>query len=135
MRKFNNKLILMVLSTTLALPAISFASGGIGGGFSNPGSSPRPPKDEVYEFGKSVYNGRAAGATKIKYCVKVDGELKKLKRKTARAYKSGSVKDFANALYDCKNPDTLALSTVERDHVPLVLYYLNKRFKLDLQDA
>ena len=134
MRKFNIKVALFVLGAVLALPSTSFASGGIGG-LSNPGNGPRAVKDEVYEFGKSVYNGRAAGSKKIKYCVKVDGEPKKLKRKTARLYKSGSVKDFALALVDCSNPDTLALSTVEKDHVPLVLYYLNKRFKLDLQDA
>jgi len=118
-----------------------YASGGGGGGFSGGGgfgggAAPAPrPRDEAYEFGKSVFKGRVKGAEKIKYCVKVDGELKKLKRSTVKSYKAVNVQDFALALFDCEDPERLALTTLPKEHVGVVLYYLNKRFKLDLQDA
>ena len=43
--------------------------------------------------------------------------------------------DFANALYNCDMPEELALRNVEQDQVPYVLYYLNKRYKLELAAA
>ena len=119
----------------MSVSGIALASGGFSGAGSSGGIGP-PTRvvDEVYEFGKSVYKGRVKGAEKIKYCVKVDGEVKKLKRSTAKAYKEGPARDFALALIDCESPDRLALTTMPREHVPIVLYYLNKRFKLKLSD-
>ena len=108
-----------------------FASGSVSGGPVSGGYQPRAV-DEVYEFGKAVFKGRAEGAEKIKYCVMVDGKAKKLKRSTAKPYRNGPARDFALALVDCSAPERLALTTMAREHVPMVLYYLNKRFKLDL---
>ncbi len=127
-----HKFQLLLATAVMLMTGTAMASGGFGGpsggGFNN---APRQV-DEAYEFGKSVYKGRAPGSEKITYCLKVDGEVKKLKRSTAKAYRKGSTQDFAQALIDCDAPDRLALTTMSREHVPLVLYYLNKRFNLDL---
>ena len=107
------------------------------GGFSDLGPPPggqAPVVDQVYVYGKSIYKGRAEGAEKIKYCVKVDGEVKKLRGSTAKLYRKGPVRDFALALIDCANPERLALTTMSRDHVPVILYYLNKRYRLKLSE-
>ncbi|MEM9620032.1 MAG: hypothetical protein AAF993_00190 [Pseudomonadota bacterium] len=122
----------LLLVSGSALSSGGFGGGSPGGGLSG-GAAPRVV-DEAYEFGKSVYKGRAQGSEKIDYCVKVDGEVKKLKRSTAKSYRNGPTRDFALALIDCETPDRLALTTMSREHVPLVLYYLNKRYKLDLTD-
>ena len=120
----------------LHTPAV-LASGGVSlpssGGLSGPGANRQI--DEVYEFGKQIYKGRAKGATKISYCVENNGELKKLKRGTVKQFKGGNTKEFALALVDCAAPDRLALSTMARDQIPVVLYYLNKRYRLNLQDS
>ena len=124
---------LLWMTVAIVTTSSAMASGGFSSLGSN-GTGGARLVDEVYEYGKSIYKGRADGAEKIKYCVKVDGEVKKLKRSTARPYRKGLVKDFALALIDCKDPERLALMTMERDHVPVVLYYLNKRYKLKLTD-
>ncbi len=121
-------LMLMLISTGAA------ASGGLGLPSGSAGAPVRQV-DELYEAGKQIYKGRTAGAEKIAYCVKVDGELKKLKRSTIKPFKGGSREDFALALFDCEQPDRLALTSMQRDQVPVVLYYLEKRFRLNLQDA
>ena len=141
MLKFNrtlNKLLMSLLLITAPLFTQSvLASGGLslpsGGGGGAPGQV--RVVDELYESGKQIYKGRANGAEKITYCVDVDGELKKLRRGSIKMFKGGSRKDFALALLDCDNPERLALTTMQREQVPIVLYYLEKRFRLDLQDA
>ena len=115
-------------------PGTALASGGFSGGSGGLGTTPRVV-DEAYEFGKLIYKGRASGTEKIKYCVLVDGEAKKLKRSTAKPYRKGSSEAFALALVDCKMPERLALTTMNREHVPVLLYYLNKRYKLALTDG
>ena len=91
--------------------------------------------DEVYEFGKALYLGRAPGAKKVNYCVNVDGTPKKLRGRTLRDYKGARQLDFANALVNCQQPDQLALAGVKKEEIAYVIYYLNKRYKLNLSDA
>lgn len=128
-----HKFKLLLAGVTILVASGAMASGGFSSLGSN-GTGGARLVDEVYEYGKSIYKGRADGTEKIKYCVKVDGEVKKLKRSTVKPYRKGLVKDFALALIDCKEPERLALMTMEREHVPVVLYYLNKRYKLKLTD-
>jgi len=91
--------------------------------------------DEVYEYGKALYLGRAPGATKINYCVNVDGAPKKLRGRTLRSYKGSKQLDFANALVNCQQPDELALAAVKKEEIAYVLYYLNKRYRLNLDNG
>lgn len=126
----------VLLIAALALPAMGtsvFASGLSGrvGGPAGNASAPREV-DEVYEFGKALYLGRAPGSKKINYCVKVEGEPKKLRGRSLRSYKGAKQLDFANALYNCNQPEQLALLELEKEQVAYVLYYLNKRYKLNL---
>jgi len=127
-------LILAPMAFFAAAPA--GASGSSGGGFSGGGRAPAPqPRvvDENYEFGKALYLGRAPGAKKVNYCVNVDGEPKKLRGRNLRGYKGVSQLDFANALVNCQQPDELALAGVRKEEIAYVIYYLDKRYKLNLQ--
>lgn len=114
----------------------SALASGVGGGF-GAGTQQSQPRvvDERYEYGKAVFLGREPGTTKIKYCVEHDGEVKKLKRRTLKRFKSGSAGDFANALLVCDQPENLALRTLKDEQIPFVLYYLNKRYRLDLHNS
>lgn len=129
---------LSVLLICSVIATQTFASGGIGGGgFSGTSGQPRAQRevDEAYEYGKLVYTGRAQGTQKIKYCVLPEGgsgEPKKLKRSTLKPFRNGKSQELANAIYDCDNTAQLALTRLERKQVPFVLYYLNKRYKLNL---
>lgn len=123
-------LLLLVVDTAVASGGSGFprASGPIGPGLQR-------QVDEIYEFGKAAYKGRIEGTEKIKYCVKHKDKLKKVKRSTVKQFRNGPTLNFARALLDCKQPDRLALTTMEREHVPAVLYYLNKRYRLELEES
>lgn len=127
---------LLVLCGALWFTGPALASGG-GSGPIVPPTGPVQERvvDERYEYGKAVYLGREPGTTRIEYCLLVDGEPRKLKRRTLKPYRGGSVVDFANALYRCDDPASLALLSLAEDQVPHVLYYLNKRYRLKLNDA
>lgn len=128
--------ILITFAAAISVSLMStptFASGS--GGFNNYPSRTVPRQvDEIYEHGKALFKGRVDGAEKIKYCVKVDGEVKKLKRSTVKQYRKSSAEAFAYALVDCADPERLALTTMGREQAQVVLYYLNKRYALDLRN-
>lgn len=129
----------LALSLTLGAtfsfaPSNAIASGGSTAG-SFGGGSPSRKADESYEYGKSVYLGRLPDAQKINYCVLVDGEPKKLKKRTLKPYRGKTLSDLANALYLCEDMSELALRSLEKEQVAFVLYYLNKRYRLKLTDS
>ncbi|MEM7219576.1 MAG: hypothetical protein AAF515_14505 [Pseudomonadota bacterium] len=117
----------------------ALASGGYGGPLpERSGSVPHREVDRVYEFGKALYQGRG-GAQKTAYCVKApeaegsdSDKVKRIGRRSLRAWRGSDQNRFANALVDCAAPDQLALRSVDEQQIPFVLYYLNKRYKLDL---
>lgn len=124
----------------LLISGTSFASGGIGGGgmsgsAGSPSTARKHKVDESYEYGKAVYLGRSSDAKKLAWCVLVDGEAKKVKKKTLKPYRRKTQSELANALYLCNEPSTLALTALKREQIAFVLYYLNKRFKLKLSDV
>jgi len=126
---------LALLATGLATgpAAASGSSGGFSGSTRGRAAPPAPRAvDEVYEFGKALYLGRAPGAKKVNYCVNVDGAPKKLRGRILRSYKGAKQLDFANALVNCQQPDELALAGVKKEEIAYVIYYLNKRYRLNL---
>lgn len=133
---------LLIVAATLALFAqstLSFASGGYsgGGGFSRGGSGVENQRrvDQTYEIGKSIFNGRARGEPSLEYCVDVEGERLPVKRKSVKSFKKGTYNDFARSLYRCDEPESLIAESLTRDSLLYVIYYLNKRHKLDLRGA
>ena len=130
--------------TMLVQSTFSFASGGGGysggggGGFGGGGGggfSQQRQVDQTYEVGKSIFNGRAKGEPSLEYCVDVEGERLPVKRKSVKSYKKGTYNDFANNLYRCDEPETLIAESLTRDSLLYVIYYLNKRHKLNLKGA
>ena len=128
------KNIIFMVTVSFSLIATNlWASGSTGFGNSRP-PAPIRKVDENYEYGKALFQGRVTGIEKRAYCVQVDDEKLPLKRRTLKAYKAGSYLDFANALYYCDQPDLKIGNNLSKDHFGLVLYYLNKRFRLRLND-
>ena len=89
--------------------------------------------DPTYESGKAVYTGRSA--PKLSYCVKVGDEIIKVKRKSIKEFKQKSYSDLAKNLYRCDDPNQAIRGSLEKQQFLHVLYYLNKRYKLNLSRA
>ena len=124
--------------TLIALPLIlsllshyAYASGTYGGGSYNRSAEQRQV-DQTYESGKAIFRGRASSAGKLKYCVSVDGELLPVKRSSLKGFKNTKYSDVANQLFNCDLPDKKIAEQLTKDEFLYVIYYLNKRFKLNL---
>jgi hypothetical protein len=139
MHRFVSVSIVSILFITQA--SLSFASGGYsGGGYNRPsgtdsGGSRGRAVDQNYEQGKSIYRGRKAGEPSFKYCILVDGEKVPIKRKSIKAYKNGTYNELATNMYQCDEPEKQIANGLTRDSLLYVLYYLNKRHKLNLKGA
>lgn len=133
--------ILLLAVTSLAMlthSLVSHASGGSSRGFSGSDSrslQQQRPVDQSYEAGKAIYTGRAKGEPSLDYCIVVEGEKVPLKRKTVKTYKQGTYNEFAESLYRCDEPDSLIADSLTRDSLLYVIYYLNKRHKLNLRGS
>ena len=110
----------------------AFASSG-GGGIS---SAPARVVDQNYEAGKNIYAGRSDAYGKVEFCVTdaESSEKVKVSRKSLKAHKGSNVQDFAANLYDCNASDELIAQKLAPHDMNLVLYYLNKRYKLKLEN-
>ena len=89
--------------------------------------------DRHYRAGKTAIAKRDAQGERIRYCVMVDGEAKRVTKGRLRTLQGGSVDEFAHSLVDCENPGQLALLRVQdRDKIPHILYYLASHYELNL---
>jgi hypothetical protein len=129
-RFFSVSLVFIVL---MAQASLSYASGGYSGG--NGDRSISRAVDQNYEQGKSIYRGRKAGEPTFEYCILVDGAKVPLKRKSIKAYRNTTYEELAANMYQCDQPEKQIASGLTRDSLLYVLYYLNKRHKLNLKGA
>ncbi len=132
-------LLAMASLAMLAQSSFSFASGGYSGGggsFSrSPSAAPQRQVDQTYEVGKAIFTGRAKGEPSLEYCIEVEGEKIPLKRKSVKSYRKATYNEFAKGLYRCDEPDTLIAESLTRDSLLYVVYYLNKRHRLNLRGS
>jgi len=128
-----------VLSVSLIFSSVAIASGGYSsgssGGYSSPTSRPVNRVDQDYELGKSIFQGRQAGVAKLSYCVEVDGEQTEVKKSSIKQFKRQSYSALANGLFDCDQPGTLVASHLDTDSLISVVYYLGKRYRLNLSGS
>ncbi len=129
----------MKKSLSILIPAIGLffatsASASGGGGFGNNGYSSQRI-DQQYELGKSYFKGRLADGSRLEYCVKTNSDLVKLSRRSVKQFKQGSTSAFVDSLYNCNNPDQRIADLVSQEQGQAILHYLNKRFKLRLQNS
>lgn len=105
--------------------------------FRNEAIKERVPKyDDNFEEGEAIYKGKGA-YEKYDYCVMggdSSTELKPLKRKNVNALRRLTVSEFYRSLYDCNDPERLVLSKISSKEAGKVIYYLNQRYKLRLQN-
>jgi hypothetical protein len=90
--------------------------------------------DEEFEKGKGIFLGRNREVGKIKLCIASGDEQVKLKRKTLKPYKGATVNGLVNSLHNCDKPDEVMLERLGRVHMSYLIYYLNKRYKLQLTE-
>ena len=126
---------LMLFFLTVFTYSVTASSGGGygGGGGLGLGSSGRAV-DQAYEAGKNLFNGRNKTYEKFKICV-IDLESNdkvKIKSKTIKPYKGKKAAQLAYALYRCDDSDEQIIDVLSQTDLNLVLYYLNKRYKLQL---
>lgn len=134
---------LLIISAVLGALIISsavFASGGddnedndSSDGFFGGSDDIERVVDPVYESGKAVYTGRKKTVRKLSYCILDGQEPVKLKRKTIKQFKKSSYSQLAKSLYQCDVPDSTIKSQLESKDFIHVLYYLDKRYKLNLE--
>lgn len=112
------------------LTMTTFAS--VGGGSSDRRGNSTKAVDQLFERGKAVYQGRAQGVSKINYCIDNGTSKVKLKSKTAKSFRNTKANDFALALYDCNDTNTAVHTQLSRENLSLLIYYFNKRYRLNL---
>jgi len=122
---FLKSFILIMIAGLMSLSFPTFASSG--GGYGNS----RKAVDHIYELGKAVFQGRRG--EKINFCIDNGTEKVKLKGRSAKQYKGQSADDFFAALYDCNQPDTQVAATVKDENAYALVYYFNKRYRLNLK--
>lgn len=114
-----------------------------------------PKYDPAFEEGKKIFQGDGRHK-KYAYCLPsnaseaakpstelsdkdamVQSALEKgyieLNRKNLSPYRSLAVGDFANLLYDCDDPGKKVLAKLEKEDAGLVIYYLNREYRLRLR--
>lgn len=106
--------------------------GGYGGGFSSGGSAPAREIDQNFEYGKSLFKGNAGNFEKVDYCIVADGEPQKVRSRSLRDFKGSSSNDLAAALVNCEDTEKALLDYMDANSAIYVLYYLNKRYSLNL---
>lgn len=133
--------LVFVVSILIFWPSSSFAdlgnmSGAHGtmGGAHNSSTRSMRIIDEEFEKGKGIFLGRNREVGKIKLCVASGDEQVKLKRKALKSYKGATVNGFINSLHNCDKPDEVMLERLGRVHMSYLIYYLNKRYKLQLTE-
>ena len=137
-------LVFLSISTASAINPESEESGDLGhdetdiglsefSGRADPLNRPTRVVDEAYELGKSVYYGRKNGIPDLSYCVMVEDQKKKLKRKTIKPYKNTTFSNLASNLYNCNSPENYIKTDLSKNDFLHVLYYLDIRYKLNLK--
>ncbi len=125
---------LITFITVFAVLISPLATASGGGGFGQGGFSQKKV-DQQYELGRSYYKSKQADGSTLTYCLRNGDSLSKLSRKSVRPFKKGPVSAFVDNLYSCNNPDLKISELVNDDQGEAILYYLNKRFKLKLQQG
>ncbi len=126
---------LVMIAMLIAGNGAALASGSASGGFGQTDVRVQARQtDPLYDEGKAIYKGKKRGIGKIKYCLSEPetGELGKLRGKTVKPFRKGSVEAFAGSLVNCEMPDQQIATVMTRDDLIAVIYYLNKRYKLNL---
>jgi len=100
--------------------------------------TPKQPgneQDPNYVKGRALFLGQGREDS-VQFCVlasKSDALLEPLNRKTIKALRRLQVKEFVKRLYDCENPKVYALSYFKAEEAGLVVYYLNSKYRLRLE--
>ncbi|MEM7411435.1 MAG: hypothetical protein AAF430_14445 [Myxococcota bacterium] len=134
-------LLLLALATFLGTTPMAWASGGYGGGGGGGGSfgGYRSQSDPVYDRGKALFNGRTRPHRGLEVCLSrvAEGgepETVPVTRRSLTPYRRGPVRDVALRLVDCEAPQERLGNRLSPDEFQSLLYYLNKRYALRLDD-
>lgn len=121
------------------------SSAGSGGGSYEPLTTEYNIKDPGYIRGREAFIGDDEN-NRIQFCVLPVDEDKqpvsiaqamdffKLSKKSLRPYKNAEAVTLARALINCEAPKEYALKKITKPERIYVIYYLNKRYRLNLKE-
>lgn len=90
--------------------------------------------DEQYEKGKAIYLGRNREIGKLKLCLHSGDDNVKVKRATLVPFKGTTTNNLINNLRNCDQPEAVVFEQLGKMHTSHLVYYLNRRFKLELTE-
>lgn len=132
----NKNLVLAIFAVGTTFFSLSlFASGGYSGsgqGGSYGSTTSEKKVDQAYENGKAIYKGRSKN---VSYCI-VDGSASvAVKRSTIKQLKGAKYADVGERLHNCENTKETMSMLLKEYELNSVIYYLNKRYRLNLTRA
>ena len=126
-----------ITSLLITLPLFCYASGTTGdsGSYGQSDSKPTRQIDQVYERGKAIYTGRSKQYRKYKFCIidKTSQKPVKITSKRLKPFKKTTYQQVANEIVKCDEADKAITSIVHIDDLALIVYYLDKRYRLKLK--
>lgn len=124
----------VILCLTIFSTSVLASSGG--GGYSRSAPPAQRTVDQAYETGKNIFAGRNDAYAGVKYCINnaETSEKVKVTRSSLKPHKKSNLQDFASNLYDCNAPEQPLISTMATQDMNMLLYYLNKRYRLKLEN-
>lgn len=97
------------------------------------------PLDKTFTLGKSIYMGRGRKVRGLRVCLsvkEVDGDgltAIRLSRRVLKPFKGGSIIALTSRLVDCRAPKSQVALILGRTEFRALVYFMNKRFRLDLK--
>lgn len=88
--------------------------------------------DKNFLAGKTIVANRDKTIGKIKLCLKSDNGYIPVKRSTLKPYVHATYDQFIDSLHECDKPETSIVERLGEDNTDNVVYYFNRRYKLEL---
>jgi len=117
------------LAATAAL--LTFSASAIASGTESYGGTYKKV-DRLYEEGKANYYATDSSGQRARYCVKTEDALEKVSRKSLKSFAGTSAAELSSNLVRCEQPDAALASIMGDDQASALMYYLNKRYRLNL---
>lgn len=138
-RPRSTPIFLIVSSLVLVLAGPAFASGGYDKGSSDRSQGAvRSQTDPAYDLGKSIFHGRSKTARGLTICLVTDSnsegkQTATLSSRTLYPFRGQTLSDLSSRLVDCASPSSKVAGILDASEFRSLVYYLDKRFKLELK--
>lgn len=90
--------------------------------------------DQLYEKGKGYFHSSDVDGARLKYCVRDGEQTARVSRKSLKPYQKTSPTMLSDHLVNCDQPENLIADLLDQEKMTAVLYYLDKRYRLQLYE-